>query len=68
MRETGIETIDLLKVDIEDGEEEVFAARDWIKKVRIIAIELDDRIRPGCRSVVEPVLIGFHADQRGEVT
>ena len=47
---------------------EVFAARYRIKKVRIIAIELDDRTRPGCRSVVEPVLFGFHSDQRGEVT
>lgn len=68
MRETGIETIDLLKVDIEGAEKEVFAACDWIKKVRIIAIELHDRIRPGCRSVVEAAAIGFHPDQRGEVT
>jgi FkbM family methyltransferase len=68
MRETGIETIDLLKVDVEGAEKEVLAARDRIKKVRIIAIELDDCIRPGCQSVVEAAAIGFHPDQRCEVT
>ena len=68
MRESGSETIDLLKVDIEGAEKEVFAARDRIKKVRIFAVELDDRIRPGCRPVVGAAAIGFHPDQRGGVT
>jgi hypothetical protein len=54
--------------DTAAAEKEVVAACDWIKKVRIIAIELHDRTRPGCRSVVEPAAIGFHSDQRCEVT
>jgi FkbM family methyltransferase len=68
MRETGIQSIDLLKMDIEGAEKEVFTACNWIKKVRIIAIELHDRIKPGCRSAVESAAIGFQSDQRGEVT
>ena len=68
MRETGIQSIDLLKVDIEGAEKEVFTACDWIQKVRIVAIELHDRIKPGCRSAVETAASGFRSEQRGEVT
>lgn len=68
MRETHIQSIDLLKVDIEGAEKDVFTACDWIKKVRVIAIELHDRIKSGCRSVVETAAAEFHSEQRGEVT
>lgn len=36
MRETGIQTIDLLKVDIEGAEREVFETCDWIDCVRAL--------------------------------
>jgi len=68
MSETGIDSIDLLKVDIEGAEKEVFETCAWIKNVRVIAIELHDRIKPGCRSVVEAAAADFRSDQRGEVT
>jgi len=69
MRETGINSIDLLKVDIEGAEKEVFeACGTWIRKVQVIAIELHDRMKPGCRSVVEAAAEGFRSDQRGEIT
>ncbi|GLC27158.1 FkbM family methyltransferase [Roseisolibacter agri] len=46
--------IDLLKVDIEGAECEVFtpAASDWLGHVRVIAVELHDRLRPGCEAAV----------------
>lgn len=46
MSETGIDSVDLLKVDIESAEVEVFASCPWITKVRVTAIELHDRVRP----------------------
>jgi FkbM family methyltransferase len=68
MRETGISSIDLLKMDIEGAEREVFKDCAWIKHVGVIAIELHDRLKPGCRSAVETAAVGFRSDQRGEVT
>ena len=42
--------VDILKVDIEGSELELFGKGDlsWIDRVGIIAIELHDRTRPGC--------------------
>jgi hypothetical protein len=49
MREFGLGTIDLLKVDIEGSEKELFAAPgDWIEHVDAICMELHDRFKPGC--------------------
>ena len=68
MRETGVDSIDLLKVDIEGAEVEVFESCPWISKVRIIAIELHDRVRPGCSSAVKNAVRGLHCDHKGDVT
>lgn len=44
-----IDTIDVLKMDIEGSEKEVFEhASTWIEKVNIISVELHDRINIGC--------------------
>ena len=49
MHDCHIDHIDLLKVDIEGAEREVFKnAGEWLNKVSIITIELHDRLRPGC--------------------
>ncbi len=50
MHEHGLDHIDLLKVDIEGAEKELFEAADlgWLDKVGSIAIELHDRMKPGC--------------------
>ena len=49
MKEYDIDYIDLLKVDIEGSEKEVFENADtWIDKVGAIAIELHDGLKPGC--------------------
>lgn len=39
-RRNNIEKVDLLKVDIEGAEQEVFAAPDFLRMVRMVAIEL----------------------------
>lgn len=45
----GIDRIGLLKVDVEGGELDLFAdCGRWITRVDAIAVELHDRIRPGC--------------------
>lgn len=60
MEELGIEHIDLLKVDIEGAEREVFRdASRWIDRVGVIVIELHDRFEPGCESAVRSALEGF---------
>lgn len=49
--ESGFEEIDLLKVDIEGAEKEVFSAPDvdeWLPKVKVLVIELHDRMKRGC--------------------
>lgn len=45
-----IETIDILKLNIEGAEKELFADgyEEWLPKVKIIIIELHDRMKPGC--------------------
>lgn len=53
---TGASKIDLLKLDIEGGERELFAlpgCEPWIDRVRQLQIELHDRWFPGCREAVE---------------
>ncbi len=68
MRETGIDSIDLLKVDVEGAEIEIFDSCPWIRKVRILAIELHDRVRPGCTLAVSNATKDFRRTQQGEVT
>ena len=44
-----IDRIDILKVDIEGAEKEVFSDNSsWIQKIDSIIIELHDRVKPGC--------------------
>jgi hypothetical protein len=58
----------LLKVDIEGAEIGLFESCPWISNVQVIAIELHDRIRPGCSSVVKNAARDLNCDQRGDVT
>lgn len=49
MEEYGLPFIDILKMDIEGAEKEVFShAPHWLAKVGMIAIELHDKIKIGC--------------------
>jgi FkbM family methyltransferase len=65
--EAGIESIDLLKMDIEGAEREVFESGEWMSKVRAVAIELHDHIKPGCRLAVQAFTKGWKSWQRGEI-
>ncbi len=48
-REHGIEKIDLLKIDIEGAEKEVFSApTPWLANVESLIIELHEGNKPGC--------------------
>jgi FkbM family methyltransferase len=49
MREHSISKIDILKVDIEGAEREVFHDPSaWIDKVDSLIVELHERMKPGC--------------------
>jgi FkbM family methyltransferase len=58
MRQCGHTHIDLLKVDIEGGEREVFAdsSSAWIDRVAVVAIEIHEEAAPGSLSAVERAL------------
>ncbi len=68
MKEKGIESIDLLKVDIEGAEKEVFSECDWMDRVDCLAIELHDRWKPGCTAAVSAVTAGFRKFEKGETS
>lgn len=50
----GINEIDILKIDIEGAEKEVFShdIKDWLPRTKVIIIELHDDTTPGCTEVV----------------
>jgi FkbM family methyltransferase len=53
MTENSLPYIDLLKIDIESSEQQVFLKNtdQWLRKVRTIVIELHDDFEPGCARV-----------------
>ena len=71
MQMAGATTIDVLKIDIEGGELEVFTANaaEWLPKVRVLMVELHDRVRPGCAEAFYSAIRGMHFSQwqRGDV-
>lgn len=50
LEQAGSDAVDILKLDIEGSEVELFEENSavWLSKVNVIAIELHDRLRPGC--------------------
>lgn len=46
--------IDILKLDIEGAEKQVFASgyEEWLPRTRILVVELHDRMQPGCSKAV----------------
>lgn len=65
------ETIDLLKIDIEGGEKELFKSSenlDWLNQVKVIAIEIHDEFN--CRENIERTLVkyDFELSYSGELT
>lgn len=60
MREHDLDRIDLLKVDIEGGEMDLFTAPDikWLEQVEKISLEPHDHIRPGATQAFFKFLSG----------
>lgn len=61
LREHGLDTVDLVKVDIEGAEVELFQSPAWVERIRSLVIETHDHLRPGCTSAVEAAMQGFQS-------
>ncbi|WP_246027983.1 protein arginine N-methyltransferase [Paenibacillus xylaniclasticus] len=50
LESSGFDEIDILKIDIEGAEKEVFSKgyENWLGKVKVLIIELHDRMKRGC--------------------
>lgn len=68
IRELQIPSFDLVKLDIEGAEQEVFEDTSWLTHVRCLMIEVHEKLRPGCASRVESAMGGYTRTQRGETT
>jgi FkbM family methyltransferase len=68
MREYDLERIDLLKLDIEGSEKEIFSdAGPWISSVEAICLELHDRFKAGCSRAFFKAVEDFPIElRRGE--
>ena len=65
MARTGISAIDLLKIDIEGAEKEVFeSSADWMPKVGAVMVELHDHLKPGCTQAFLDATRGFTEHRR----
>jgi FkbM family methyltransferase len=70
LKQFDLPSIDLLKVDIEGAEKEVFAdSSGWIDRIGGIMVELHDRYKPGCSETVLAATRDFSVKwQKGETS
>jgi FkbM family methyltransferase len=72
LERAGAARIDILKIDIEGAELEVFAEGSacWLDRVEVLLVELHDGMRPGCVEALERALQGrpFRRSRSGEYT
>lgn len=70
MNDYNFPHIDILKMDIEGSEKEVFedGYTNWLPRTRCIVIELHDRMKPGCSAALFRALVqyDFSMSIRGE--
>lgn len=69
VRDYALTSIDILKMDIEGSEKEVFEGdTSWLSITRCLVIELHDRMKPGCSKAVFSKLAehNFECSIRGE--
>jgi len=63
MEDNGLEKIDILKIDIEGAEREVFRdSSSWIGKVDALIVELHERMKSGCNRSFYNGSNGFDAE------
>jgi FkbM family methyltransferase len=69
LEQLGIDQVDLLKIDCEGAECEIFEdSSSWIDRVGVICAELHDRFRPGCSKIFETATAEFPVKwRRGEL-
>ena len=56
LREAGTDTLDVLKLDVEGAEKELFSdpgSEHWLRHTNVVIIELHDRFKPGCSHAFE---------------
>jgi len=69
LRQHSIPRVDILKMDIEGAEYEVFAGvPDWISRVGILMIELHDQFKAGCSEMVYTAMANRKSWRKGEIT
>ena len=52
--------IDILKIDIEGAEKELFSGdTSWLDKVKMVILELHERYAPGCTKLTDDVLTNY---------
>jgi FkbM family methyltransferase len=65
MKDHGLASLDLLKIDIEGAEVEVFeTAARWIDRVQVLVVELHDHLRIGCNRSFYNATNSFPMEQR----
>lgn len=67
LKELGLDTVDLVKIDIEGAEVELFQSPEWVRRIRALAIETHDHLRPGCTATVEAAMRGFHRSSQNDI-
>jgi FkbM family methyltransferase len=59
LEESGARTLDILKLDVEGAERELFEdpnCHEWLSRTNMIFVELHDRIKPGCTEAMEKAI------------
>ncbi|WP_375780245.1 FkbM family methyltransferase [Bradyrhizobium sp. ma5] len=64
----GFSQVDILKIDVEGAELELFsqATDDWMGRIQAIIIETHDRFRPGSEEAVRRALAPFFDERQGQ--
>jgi FkbM family methyltransferase len=54
MKQMGWKTVDLLKLDVEGSEKEIFSSNyeDWLPQVKVLIVEMHDRMKKGSSKAV----------------
>ena len=62
MEEMNWKTIDLVKLDVEGSEKEIFTSgyEQWLPHTRVLVVELHDRMKKGCSRAVFNAISQYH--------